>query len=223
MANNELKTAWLKREQDAFEGIDMFVIARLETAILKSIAKTLKDKLADGEKAEVVVPWGTYKANMVKVGETGNINVSYEPAKDFLEVLNADDNSGACNMEASLDDAFRKNFHTYAAYGCFDINDAKNKAIVENINAHGPDLTPDEEEYFLCGYGSAIAQVAKDKQRDNKVYSLQLGESCDENTTGSLDFGKLEFEYNDGNILVKFVASPAFKQELKDDELANAM
>lgn len=222
--NNELKEAWLAREKESFSNITMFIIARLETAILKSIAKTLKDKLADGEKAEVAVPWGTYRATIVQVGETGNINVSYEPSKDFLEILNTKEGkAGHCEQDV-FDEKLRKYFHTYTAYGCFDVNDPKNKEIVQNKDAHCLDMSPVDEEYFLCEYGTTIARVAKDKQRPDKVYRLQLGESCKESTDGAFDFGALEFEYNDDDsIVVKFIASPTFKQALKNDSVANLM
>lgn len=209
MANEITITTWINREKNSFENFDEFIATRLETGMMKALAEKMKNDLKSNDSSRVKLPWGIFTASVVKSGDTGNINIAYEPSKGFMDVL---DESSESVSQDEFDPEYSELFHDYVAYGFFYPNAPENKDCLEK-NVKCINMADEEIEYFLNGYADTLAQIAKDKQRDGKTYRLEVG--------SEFDHGAYDFEYSNDKIIVKFTASKIFKQYLKNDALAN--
>lgn len=204
---------WVNQEHNAFENFTAVIASRMEEAIFKALTKKMKLDLASKDSTEVTLPWGTYSASLKTKGEGGNINIAWEPSKGFVKILNGDmDNVSRteCITQDEFDPEFVELFRDWVAYGFFYPNAPENKDRVSKNK--GVRLSDDEINYFLNGYALVLATIAKDKQRDGKVFRLEIN--------NGFPHGAFNFEYDDGEIKVTFVADKVFKQLLKDDEAA---
>lgn len=117
---------WVNQEKNAFQIFNDLMASRLEEGEFKALAECLRLGLKRGEDSvRVKLPHGTYEANLVKAGESGNINVSFEPSKDFIEALNGDEND--VFSQTDFDSVFTELYHDYVAYGFFYPNAPENK------------------------------------------------------------------------------------------------
>lgn len=217
MSNEKMNVTipvYTENERKSFEEFSEFISARIEDGIFASLTERMRTLLRSSDKAQVALPWGKYTANGVKVGESGNINVSFEPSAAFIEALNSDDEKIAIAMD-DYDPEFLELFHDYVAYGFFYPNAPENKDRLSAAETHlCLNMEDNDAEYFLNHYADVLVQIAKDKQRDGKIYRLEIN--------NSFDHGYYDFEYVDGKIIPKFTASKFFKQCLKNDESAVA-
>ena len=213
MSSLTIKT-WMAQEKNAFDNFREELAELIENSMLRAIAQRLREGLKAGGKAEVELPWGTYSAEFVSRGESGNVTPVWTPSKGFMELLNGDLSKGdvaAVNQE-QFDDRFVELFTDWLAHGRFYDTGAKNKEKSEVRK--GLVLASDEVEYLLNGYAMVLATIAKDKQRDGKIFSLEIN--------NSFPHGRFDFSYEDGTITPVFVADKTFKQLLKDDAAAIA-
>ena len=205
--------AWVDQEKNAFENFTAILAARFEEGWTRALARAMKMQLVSKGHAEIKLPWGTYFAEAVTKGEAGNIAPKWEPSKGFLKILNDDmDQSArsACLTQDEFDKDFMKGFKDFVAYGFFDPEDPKNKDRLEKNK--GVRLTDDEADYFLNEYALMLCNLAKDKQRDGKIFRVEIN--------NSFPHGCFDFEYDDDEIKVRWTADKTFKQILKDDEAA---
>lgn len=204
-------STWMALEKPSFENFNEFIAGRLEDGIFRSIHLSLRNQLRDKKTASLTMPWGTYTAEVKTVGETTNITPSWKPSKNFLKLLNDDNASTADLRQESFDPEWVKLFKDYVAYGYFYPENTKNAPAREK----GMRLNDDEVDYFLNNYMQVMVNIARDKQRDGKIYSLVIDEM--------VEHGSFDFEYNDDEIGVTFVPHKVFKQNLKDDSLTENM
>lgn len=202
--------SWVAQEKPAFHGFNEFISARMTEAIVRGLAEKMKRDLFSEQKSEVVLPWGTFRAEVKTVGEGTNITPTYEPSKRFLEMLNADDsNKRTADYQDVFDDEYTKLFRDWLAWGEFD-PDEKNAPTKEK----GARIDPDEVEYFLDSFMRLMVSLARDHHRDGKEYDLDIN--------GEFDHGRYTFEYVGDDTKVKFIPSKAFKQYLKNDAVSEA-
>lgn len=202
--------AWVVQEKPAFQGFNEFISTRMTEAITRSIPEWMKRTLlskADGKPVELVLPWGTFRAEVKVVGEGTNITPTYEPSKRFLEMLNADDSTKrTADYQESFDDEYTKLFRDWLAWGTFD-PDEKNAPAKEK----GARIDPEEVEYFLDSFMRLMVSLARDHHRDGKEFDLDIN--------AEFDHGRYTFEYVGDETKVRFTPSKAFKQYLKNDAI----
>lgn len=204
---------WVAQEKTAFNNFNGALASRFEEGIFKALTAKLRADLKKFGKAKVTLPWGTYSSEIVTKGESGNINVSWEPSKAFVALLNGDEKSkGEYNAQDEFDPEYVKLFRDYVAYGFFDPESPENKERASKNKCVR--LGDEEVNYFLNGYANVMATIAKDKQRDGKVFRLEIN--------NGFPHGAFDFEYDDDEIKVTYVADKVFKQILKDDAAADA-
>lgn len=212
MSDLTIKT-WVNQESAMFDNFTVPMATRFEEGIFKSIAQYLREVLHAKGHAECKMPWGTYTADMVVKGETANINVSWEPSKGFLKILNGENMDNAQKVELitqdEFDPAYMTLFRDYVAYGFFNPNAPENKDRANKNKCVR--LTEEQAIYFLNSWALVLATIGKEKQRDGKLFRLEV------NTTFAHGF--FDFDYDD-EIKVTFTADKAFKQILKDDDAA---
>lgn len=201
---------WMNQEANSFSQFTDFVATRLESAILHAIVYTLRKKLKDGVKAEVELPWGTFSAETKEFGGTINIAPSWEPSKAFMKSLNGDDDRNMI-FQDTFDEYFEKEFKCFAKYGK-TLDEAPEDDTKIPIAQKGIELDDGMVSYLLNSYAHMLATVAKDKQHNGKVFVLEVN--------NEFPHGSYNFEYEDNEIVVKFVPDKVFKQLLKDDEAA---
>ena len=205
--------AWVAQEKDAFHNFNTQLAERFEGGVLLPVAEVLKRNLKKSGKGHVTLPWGTYSADVVTKGESGNINVSWEPSKQFLTLLNGDEKAKAdVAQQDEFDPDYVKLMKEYIAYGFFDPDSPEHKEHAAKNK--GVRLGDEEVDYFLNGYANVLATIAKDKQREGKELRLTVD--------NDFPHGTFVFTYDDDVIKVSFVADKAFKQYLKDDSVADA-
>ena len=202
-------TNWIAFEKSAFDNFNEFVAGRLEDAIFRSLTEYMRLKLKDQNSVSVTLPWGTYSAEVKTVGETTNITPVWEPSKNFLKLLNDDSGVNSDRRQDTFDPEYMRLFKTYAAAGNFGV-EIKGAPAKEK----GMKLSDDEADWFLNDYMQVMANIARDKQREGKIYRLEIDEVY--------PHGSFDFEYTDDEIKVTFVPNKVFKQALKDDEVAAA-
>lgn len=204
---------WINQEKTSFDNFNDFVAIRLEDGIFRSLAEKQANDIKEKKSSTVVLPWGTYTADVKAAGETGNITPAFEPSKQFKKLLNDDAAVSRDLRQESFDPDYVKLFKEYVAYGAFNVENANDAPAHEK----GLRLTDDEVDYFLNSYMDVLVTIAKDKQRAGKVYRLEIDEG--------FPHGAFDFEYSedgkDEEIKVKFVPSKVYKQYLKNDEIAN--
>lgn len=202
--------AWQNREKSAFENFNEFIALRLEDGMLRSVAERQKQMLQAGEVAKVVLPWGTYTAEVKGTAEGGNITPTFEPSKAFMKLLNSDEKDKDLRQD-TFDPEYLQLFKDYAAHGFFypDSKEHEGKPSKEK----GLRMGDDECDYFLNGYMDVLVNIARDKARAGKTYRLEIDEA--------FPHGSFDFEYTDDGISVKFVPHKVYKQYLKNDELAD--
>lgn len=200
---------WVAQEKPAFAGFNEFVATRMCESITRTIPRRMKQDLTATGKAELEMPWGTYRAEVKKVGEGTNITPTWEPSKRFLEMLNATDTKRTADYQEHFDEEYTKMFKDYLAWGVYD-PDEKNAPAKEK----GARLDPEEVEYFLDSFMRLMVSLARDHHRDGKDYDLDIN--------AEFDFGRFTFEYEGDDTKVKFTPSKAFKQSLKNDGVAEA-
>lgn len=206
--------AFVAQEHNNFENFTPPLARRFEEGIMRSLAETMRQQLAKKGSAEVALPWGIFRAEVVTKGEGTNITPTWEPTKAFLKCLNTPSMDIAERTETlnqdSFDDTFMKLFKDFVAYGFFNPEDPANKAKIDQNK--GVRLTDNEAEYFLNEYGLMLVSVGREKQMDGKIFSLEINET--------FPHGTYNFEYDDDEIKVTFVPDKVFKQILKDDAAA---
>ena len=212
MSDITIKT-WVNMEKDAFNDFNEYVANVLEDGITRSIAEYFHKKLQNADHADLELPWGTYHAEVKGRGETGVVNLTWEPSKGFKNLLN-DDSDAASKFDRNYQDTFDpeyiKLFTDYVAYGMFDPDKPENKE--KAAKQRGIMLSDAEVTYFLNGYALVLYNIAKDKQRDGKMYRLEIN--------NMFPHGTFDFEYEDDGIKVKFTAHKVLKQAIKDDSKA---
>lgn len=213
MASDIVVRNWVEMEKANFSNFSFALASRMDEAILRSLAEAMRLQLKKAGVAAVSLPWGTYKADIKTKGESGNINVSWEPSKGFIKVLNGDldeaEKAETINQD-EFDPEFVGLFIDFTAYGFFHPDDPSNKDRLENNKA--VHLANDDVAYFLNEYALNLANIAKEKQRDGKVFRLPVD--------NEFPHGFFDFDYADDEIKVSFTADKAFKQLLKDDAVA---
>lgn len=213
MSDLTIKT-WVAQEKNAFHNFREELAKLLEESMLRALAERLRIGLKDDNKAAVELPWGTYSAEFVQRGETGNVTPKWEPSEGFMNLLNGDlgrGDAGGVNQEV-FDERYVELFTDWLTHGRFYEVGAKNKEKTEKRK--GLVLGADEVSYFLNGYAYVLATIAKDKQRDGKIFSLEIN--------STFPHGRFDFEYDDDKIIPVFVPDKVFKQLLKDDAAAMA-
>lgn len=205
-------STWINQEKTAFDNFTDFVAIRLEDGIFRALAEKQANDIKAKKSSIVVLPWGTYTADIKAAGETGNITPVFEISKQFKKLLK-DDGDAMDLRQESFDPEYVQLLKDYVAYGYFYPESA------QDVPAHekGLRLTDDEVDYFLNGYMNVLVTIARDKQRSGKTYRLEIDEG--------FPHGAFDFEYSDDgkdeDIKVKFVPSKVYKQYLKNDEVAN--
>lgn len=209
MSELTIKT-WMAQERPAFDNFTAMVASRLEEGIFRALTVTMRNQLKATGRAFVELPWGTYTAEFVSKGEAGNVTPAWVPSAGFLQLLNGNLEKGKDEIitQQSFNSDFERLFREFVAYGTFDHENS------EHTPKKGVRLTDDETNYFLNGYANVLATIAKDKQRDGKIVRLEIN--------NGFPHGAFDFEYDDDEIKVTFVADKVFKQILKDDAAAAA-
>lgn len=206
---------WMDQEKNSFDNFKEPIATRFEGAICRATLEYLRRAMKKTGEASIQLPWGTHRVTTKVKGDTGNITPSWEPSKGFLKALNGDfdgESVADCIMQDEFDPQFFKLFRDYVAYGFFDPDAPENKDRT-NINK-GVKLSDDEAVYFLNSWAQVLITIAKDKQRDGKVFRLEVN--------AEFPFGIFSFEYDDDEIKPTFVYDKVAKQILKDDDAASA-
>lgn len=206
--------AWVNQESEYFENFNKPLASRFEEGWCAALGEAMRKQLAENGSAKVMLPWGTYYAEVVTKGEAGNISVSWEPAKGFMKILN-NDLTNEEQLDTIMQEEFDKNFaelyRDYVAYGFFYPNAPENKDKISD-KKKSVYLMDDETVYFLNSYALMLANIAKDKQREGKLINVEIN--------NSYPHGEFTFEYKDDEITVKWTADKVFKQTLKNDVVA---
>ena len=211
MSELSIKT-WVLQEKRNFDDFHEFVASRFEEGMFRALGELMhRDVMATGM-SEVALPWGTYSAEIRNTGDGGVINISWEPSKAFRSLLDGGDNEDLAKYKKNYQDEFNptfvKLFRDFVAYGIFDPELPENKE--EAAKNHCIMLEDAEVTYFLNSYALVLYTIAKDKQRDGKIFRLELN--------SHYPHGVFEFDYKDGGkIDVSFVPNKVFKQIVKDD------
>ena len=201
----------VRMDKDSFKEYNEFVATKIEDAIFRSLAEYLHMKLANNDSAKLELPWGTYYAEIKDRGEAGVVNIRWEPSDGFEHLLNGDNDATSRfdrNYQDTFDPEYVKLFTDYMAYGMFYPEENKEEAAKNHLIM----LNDAEVTYFLNGYALVLYNIAKEKQRDGKMYRLEI---CD-----SYPHGSFTFKYEGDEIKVDFIANKVFKQHLKDDAAA---
>lgn len=201
--------AWVAQEKPSFQGFNSFISTRITESVTRTIAAKMQRDLLSNGKAELEMPWGTFRAEVKTVGEGTNITPTFEPSKRFLEMLNADDTKRTADYQENFDNEFMTMFRDYVAWGVYD-PDEKNAPAKEK----GARLEPEEAEYFLDSFMRLMVSLARDHHRDGKDFYLDIN--------AEFDHGRYTFEYEGDVTKVKFTPSKAFKQALKNDAVSEA-
>ena len=202
--------AWEAREKNALIDFKPEIASRIEEAIFKALTETMRLQLHRNGKAEVALPWGTYTAEFVDKGDTGNVTPSWTPSKGFMKLLNGDDDGKDVVILDEYDSEFQSLFQDYTAYGFLYPHSEENKNKIPKNK--GLMLKDDEVIYLLNGYADVMATLAKDHHHNGKVFVLSIN--------NGFPHGEFRFEYDDNEISVTFQADKVFKQLLKNDEAA---
>lgn len=214
MSELTIKT-WTDQEHGSFDNFTPVLASRFEEAILRSILRNLRKQLEKSDTAELVLPWGTYHVETKTMGEAGNRAASWEPSKGFDKLLNGSNMDTVQKLEAitqdEFDPEFTKDFREFVAYGLFDADDPENKEKIAGMKK-GVRLSDEEVVYFLNSYAMMLATIGKDKQREGKIFRLEVN--------NGYPHGSFDFEYDDDSITVKWTPDKVFKQMLKDDDAA---
>lgn len=211
--SNILLSEFMKYEESNYEVMNEYVATRLEEGILKSIVHYLKKKLAESNGADVSIelPWGTHTVSVKAVGEGTNIAANYTPSKRFLKLLNEDTTINLDRFMEDIDPEYLQDVVDFVGYRAFDpteeIKEAASKYVVE--------IPVSMAKQFVNDYMQMIAKIGRDKQRAGKSYRLEV--------SGTYPYGAFDFEYEDGEIKVRFTPNKAFKGALKDDSIAEKM
>ena len=205
-------TTWIQQEKASFDNFNDFVAIRLEDGIFRALAEKMSIDIKAKKSSTVVLPWGTYTADVKAVGEGGNITPAFEPSKQFKRLLNDDGAVSRDLRQESFDPEYTQLLKDYVAYGYFYPDSNTDTPAQEK----GIRLTDDEVDYFLNGYMDVLVTIARDKNRAGKTYRLEIDEG--------FPHGAFDFEYTDGDkgdaVSVKFIPSKVFKQYLKNDDVA---
>lgn len=206
---------WVAQDKEAYDDFNEYAANVLEDGIFRSIPEYFRKKLANADHADLELPWGTYHCDIKGRGETGVVNLDWEPSKGFKKLLN-DDSDAASRFDRNYQDTFDpeyiKLFTDWVAYGMFDPDDPKNKDRA--AKQRGILLSDPEVTYFLNDFTLVMYNIAKDKQRDGKIYRLEVN--------NMFPHGTFEFDYkDDGTIDVKYIAHKVTKQAIKDDSKAD--
>lgn len=214
MSELTIKT-WCDQEHGSFDNFTPILASRFEESILRSILRTLRRQADKNDTAELVLPWGTYRVETKTMGEAGNRAASWEPSKGFDKLLNGTSMDTVQKLEAitqdEFDPEFVKDFREFVAYGLFDADSPENKEKIAGMKK-GVRLSDEEVVYFLNSYAMMLATIGKDKQREGKIFRLEVN--------NGYPHGSFDFEYDDDTITVKWTADKVFKQMLKDDDAA---
>ena len=214
MSDVTIKT-WVALESEDFDDFNEYVATVLEGGMFRSMAEFFHQKLKDSDSVDLEMPWGTYHAEMKDRGDSGVVNVTWAASKGFAALMNDESDATAKfdrNYQDTFEPEFVKMFTDYVAYGMFNPEDPKNKD--KAMKQRGILLSDSEVTYFLNGYALVLYNIAKDRQRDGKIYRLEIN--------NAFPHGTFDFEYNDdGTIDVKFTAHKVFKQACKDDTIAD--
>ena len=201
---SETITQWGAQEKTAFTNFNEFVVTRLEDGIFRALAEVMKRDIKAYGKACVTLPWGTYSADIKQIGESGNINIAYEPSKAFIKALNG---SNDIRHQDSFDPDYLRLFKNYVAWGMFDPDKQDLPARDKGLR-----LNDVEVEYLLNGYMNVLVTIANDKRRAGKMHRVEIKDG--------FRHGCFDFEYGEDETKVKFVPDRVFKQTLKDDNVA---
>lgn len=200
-----------------FDNFTPFIASRVEEGLLKSIFETLRQKLTDpknkDQSASLEMPFGTVTAEIRTKNDVDNVNIGIDFSKDFIKALEGDIDSV---WQDSYDDMFLKNFSDYVSYGVFNPESEEHKKIVEQATKCLKMKEP-ERDYFPNAWTNTIIGMAKDKQREGKMYSLDLD--------ATWDMGTFTFEFQDDKVIPGYTASKIAKQYLKNGdtvEITNA-
>lgn len=207
-------TTWVSIETENYDHFNEYVAGKLEGGMFRAIHEYLRRKLKTSDTAQLTMPYGTYYATMKKQDGTVVADVSWEPSKGFIKLLNDDSDDAERSSKFDrqymdeFDPEFVKLFVDFMAYGMFDPTEE-----VKNDPAKRQLLLDDSEVvYFLNSYMLVLYNIAKEKQRDGKAYRLEI--------TGECPHGAFDFIYKGDKVEVKFIPNKVFKQALKDDEMA---
>lgn len=214
MSNVSIQT-WVNIESENYDYFNEFIAGKLEGGMFRAIHEYLRRKLKTSDTAQLTMPYGTYYATMKQQDGTAVADVTWEPSKGFLKLLNddSDDDSNKSakfdrNYMDEFDPEYVKLFVDYLAYGMFDPTE-EDKSDESKRQLYLDDA---EVVYFLNSYVLVLYNVAKDKQRDGKAYRLEIDGEC--------PHGSFDFLYKGDKIEVKFIPNKVFKQSLKDDKMA---
>lgn len=205
---------FVEQEKNNFENFTPPLASRFEEGITRALAEAMRQQLKKSGSAEIALPWGTFRAEFVSKGEAGNVTPTWEPSKAFLKCLNTPNMDTAERSETinqdTFDEDYMKLFKDFVAYGVFYPDAPENKGKVDQNK--GVKLTDNEAEYFLNEYALVLVGIGREKQMDGKIFTLEVNET--------FPHGRYNFEYDDDDIKVTFVADKVFKQILKDDDAA---
>ena len=212
---NLTATTWVNLEKDAFDDFNEYVSNTIEDGMFRAMAEYFHVKLLNSDHAELEMPWGTYTAEFKYRGDAGVVQIDWTPSKGFKNLLN--DESGSSNKfdrnyQDSFDPEYVKLFTDYVAYGMFYPEKPENKE--KAAKQRGIALSDSEVTYFLNGYALVLYNIAKDKQRDGKIYRLEINHNY--------PHGTFDFEYTDDGIKVTYTAHKVFKQACKNDDASEA-
>ena len=79
--------AWEQQEKNSLITFKAEVASRLEEAIFQALTEAMREQIATDGKAEIPLPWGTYRAEVKETGEGVNITPTWEPSKGFIKLL----------------------------------------------------------------------------------------------------------------------------------------
>ena len=203
---------WVVDMKPQFNNFTPFIATRIEEGLWKSAFETLRQKMAtmpdDHKEASIEMPFGTLKADIRTKNDVDNINVEIDFSKDFIKALNGEIESV---WQDDYNEAFLANFTDYVAYGFFNPNADENRKRVESCNKCLR-MRDAERDFFPNSWTNMIVNIAKDKQRDGKTYTLDLDSAW--------DVGSFIFEYKDGKIEPTYNASKVCKQYLKNGDIS---
>lgn len=209
---SELTTkTWVLQEKRNFDDFHEFVANRFEEGWCRALTEKMRRDVRSTGTSEVVLPWGTYTAEVRNTGESAVVNIGWEPSKAFLALLEGGESEDLAkykkNYQDEFDPAFVKLFRDFVAYGIFDPELPENKE--EAAKNHSIMLEDAEITYFLNSYALVLYTIAKDKQRDGKIFRLEIN--------SQFPHGTFEFDYKGDKIEASFIANKVFKQIIKDD------
>lgn len=206
---------WSNIEKANFNQFNEFVAGTVEGTMFRALAEKMRLDLLESDTSEVVFPWGTYTAEMKDRGEGGIVNISWTPSKAFIKMMNDSSDSIERENDVYMDDFdedYLKLMTAFLAYGVFDPDAPENKEKV----AKNRGIKMDEADlvYLINSYTNVLYTIGKDKQRDGKMYRLEID--------GFFPHGSFDFDYSNADeIKVKFIPHKVFKQYVKNDFAAD--